>query len=162
MCVCVCVCVCVPVGKCTCLHQCPGYMGVPRCVCRPHVCACARPVGCRHTTHVCVDTQFSQRRRQAQLGPHASSLGGGPVGSGSPGADTPPAEGPGSPDSSEWPLSSCTPGAWISWLRDGEQGPRVCILVNGHAEKAVAPHSSTLARKIPRMEEPGRLQSMES
>ena len=29
-------------------------------------------------------------------------------------------------------------------------------------EKAVAPHSSTLARKIPRMEEPGWLQSMGS
>ena len=29
-------------------------------------------------------------------------------------------------------------------------------------EKAMAPHSSTLAWKIPRMEEPGRLQSMES
>ena len=28
--------------------------------------------------------------------------------------------------------------------------------------KAVAPHSSTLARKIPWMEEPGRLQSMGS
>ena len=27
-------------------------------------------------------------------------------------------------------------------------------------EKAMAPHSSTLAWKIPRMEEPGRLQSM--
>ena len=30
------------------------------------------------------------------------------------------------------------------------------------AEKAMAPHSSTLAWKIPRMEEPGRLQSMGS
>ena len=30
------------------------------------------------------------------------------------------------------------------------------------AEKAMAPHSSTLAWKIPWMEEPGRLQSMES
>ena len=29
-------------------------------------------------------------------------------------------------------------------------------------EKAMAPHSSTLAWKIPWMEEPGRLQSMES
>ena len=29
-------------------------------------------------------------------------------------------------------------------------------------EKAMAPHSSTLARKIPWMEEPGRLQSMGS
>ena len=30
------------------------------------------------------------------------------------------------------------------------------------AEKAMAPHSSTLAWKIPWMEEPGRLQSMGS
>ena len=30
------------------------------------------------------------------------------------------------------------------------------------AEKAMAPHSSTLALKIPWMEEPGRLQSMGS
>ena len=30
------------------------------------------------------------------------------------------------------------------------------------AEKAMAPHSSTLAWKIPWMEEPGRLQSMRS
>ena len=30
------------------------------------------------------------------------------------------------------------------------------------AEKAMAPHSSTLAQKIPWMEEPGRLQSMGS
>ena len=35
-----------------------------------------------------------------------------------------------------------------------------CILVK--AEKAVAPHSSTLAWKIPWVEEPGRLQSMGS
>ena len=32
----------------------------------------------------------------------------------------------------------------------------------GQAEKAMAPHSSTLACKIPWMEEPGRLQSMRS
>ena len=32
----------------------------------------------------------------------------------------------------------------------------------GSAEKAMAPHSSTLAWKIPWMEEPGRLQSMGS
>ena len=31
---------------------------------------------------------------------------------------------------------------------------------NGFPEKAMAPHSSTLAWKIPWMEEPGRLQSM--
>ena len=32
----------------------------------------------------------------------------------------------------------------------------------GHAEKTMAPHSSTLAWKIPWAEEPGRLQSMGS
>ena len=32
----------------------------------------------------------------------------------------------------------------------------------GETEKAMAPHSSTLAGKIPWMEEPGRLQSMGS
>ena len=31
-----------------------------------------------------------------------------------------------------------------------------------HSEKAMAPHSSTLAWRIPWMEEPGRLQSMGS
>ena len=49
--------------------------------------------------------------------------------------------------------------------------PEVTQLVSGGAgilssglapEKAMAPHSSTLAWKIPRMEEPGRLQSMGS
>ena len=35
-------------------------------------------------------------------------------------------------------------------------------LMLGKMEKAMAPHSSTLAWKIPWMEEPGRLQSMES
>ena len=34
--------------------------------------------------------------------------------------------------------------------------------VYGYSEKAMAPHSSTLAWKIPWMEEPGRLQSMGS
>ena len=34
--------------------------------------------------------------------------------------------------------------------------------VQRKAEKAMAPHSSTLAWKIPWMEEPGRLQSMGS
>ena len=35
-------------------------------------------------------------------------------------------------------------------------------LLEGTTEKAMAPHSSTLAWKIPWMEEPGRLQSMGS
>ena len=33
-------------------------------------------------------------------------------------------------------------------------------LIQSHMEKAMAPHSSTLAWKIPWMEEPGGLQSM--
>ena len=36
----------------------------------------------------------------------------------------------------------------------------VCGNVNWYMEKAMAPHSNTLAWKIPWMEEPGRLQSM--
>ena len=40
--------------------------------------------------------------------------------------------------------------------------PSICHEVMGPAEKAMAPHSSTLAWKIPWVEEPGRLQSMGS
>ena len=36
----------------------------------------------------------------------------------------------------------------------------ICLVIR--AEKAMAPHSSTLAWKIPWAEEPGRLQSMGS
>ena len=39
---------------------------------------------------------------------------------------------------------------------------RLCKTVLTHSEKAMAPYSSTLAWKIPRTEEPGRLQSMGS
>ena len=42
------------------------------------------------------------------------------------------------------------------------RGHRVCLRVRLDAEKAMAPYSSTLAWKIPWMEEPGRLQSMGS
>ena len=38
----------------------------------------------------------------------------------------------------------------------------IYILLSVGTEKAMAPHSSTLAWKIPRMEEPGGLQSMGS
>ena len=38
----------------------------------------------------------------------------------------------------------------------------ICLQFHTVMEKAVAPHSSTLAWKIPWMEEPGRLQSMGS
>ena len=39
---------------------------------------------------------------------------------------------------------------------------KICSVLDSDMEKAVAPHSSTLAWKIPRTEEPGRLQSMGS
>ena len=38
--------------------------------------------------------------------------------------------------------------------------PSICHEVMGPVEKAMAPHSSTLASKIPWMEDPGGLQSM--
>ena len=38
----------------------------------------------------------------------------------------------------------------------------VCFLIKGLWEKAMATHSSTLAWKVPWMEEPGGLQSMGS
>jgi len=38
----------------------------------------------------------------------------------------------------------------------------ISFLIRFQEEKAMAPHSSTLAWKIPWMEEPGRLQSMGS
>ena len=52
-----------------------------------------------------------------------------------------------------------TVGKWLSL-----PGFHLCIkmVLGNHMEKAMAPHSSTLAWNIPWMEEPGRLQSMGS
>ena len=52
-----------------------------------------------------------------------------------------------------WPLLGLT-DLWTYWVQHFD----IIILL----EKAMAPHSSTLAWKIPWMEEPGRLQSMGS
>ena len=50
---------------------------------------------------------------------------------------------------------------WVSYsFSSGSSWPRNCIGVSFIAEKEMATHSSTLAWKIPWMEEPGRLQSM--
>ena len=57
---------------------------------------------------------------------------------------------------------------WGQQKSEGLEIPRVrtvCLFVLSlirHSEKAMATHSSTLAWKIPLMEEPGRLQSMGS
>ena len=48
--------------------------------------------------------------------------------------------------------------ALLGW---GVACPRILAQYKRDAEKAMAPHSSTLAWKIPWTEEPGRLQSME-
>ena len=55
--------------------------------------------------------------------------------------------------------------SWVQKLPDAARGRRVLIWLSGSRkpmEKAVAPHSSTLAWKIPRTEEPGGQQSMGS
>ena len=51
-----------------------------------------------------------------------------------------------------WILKPCVPNCYWQILF-----VKYCTR---HSEKAVAPHSSTLAWKIPSTEEPGRLQSM--
>ena len=56
-------------------------------------------------------------------------------------------------------------GLLVSWERLSDHTYTLCLNNNSCAcflEKAMAPHSSTLAWKIPWMEEPGRLQSMGS
>ena len=57
-------------------------------------------------------------------------------------------------------------GPITSWQIDGETMETVTDFILGglqnHLEQAMAPHSSTLAWKIPWMEKPGRLQSMGS
>ena len=55
--------------------------------------------------------------------------------------------------------------SWVQKLPDAARGRGVLIWLSGSRkpmEKAVAPHSSTLAWKIPRTEEPGGQQSMGS
>ena len=47
-----------------------------------------------------------------------------------------------------------------TWENIRAENPTYFFPLNRYEEKAMAPHSSTLAWKIPWMEEPGRLQSM--
>ena len=44
----------------------------------------------------------------------------------------------------------------------GGEGGDICVCIYMYMGEGNAPHSSTLAWKIPWMEEPGRLQSMRS
>ena len=48
----------------------------------------------------------------------------------------------------------------VTWSHWNDLRCKVSTSWGDHSEKAMAPHSSTLAWKIPWMEEPGRLQSM--
>ena len=53
--------------------------------------------------------------------------------------------------------------SWNDGVDAGQDMQQALLLARGgYSEKAMAPHSSTLAWKIPWMEEPGRLQSMGS
>ena len=65
----------------------------------------------------------------------------------------------GDPDSIPGLGSSPGEGKGYPLQYSGLENSKDCIV---HAEKAMAPHSSTLAWKIPWMEEPGGLQSMGS
>ena len=60
-----------------------------------------------------------------------------------------------------WAFSGCSPIAEgiCAWIFPNSS---FMYMVGLSSEKAMAPHSSTLAWKIPRTEEPGRLQSMGS
>ena len=63
-------------------------------------------------------------------------------------------------------ISSQIPNDFFLWIFFSFSfGNKVCFSLNNQClvhswEKAMAPHSSTLAWKVPWMEEPGRLQSM--
>ena len=57
----------------------------------------------------------------------------------------------------DWPGDLPNPGIKLASLSSPALAGDSCVM-----EKALAPHSSTLAWKIPWMEEPGRLQSMGS
>ena len=64
-------------------------------------------------------------------------------------------------------LPSCSPFPfWCPYICSLHLRLYLCfankIIYTIFSEKAMAPHSSTLVWKIPRMEEPGRLQSMGS
>ena len=61
----------------------------------------------------------------------------------------------------DWEVQ-CLTNSGTLFLKDFGQAGSSCIVVSWLTEKAVAPHSSTLACKIPWTEEPGRLQSVGS
>jgi len=52
------------------------------------------------------------------------------------------------------------PGKFLSFYLVAQSYPTLCYPIDSSLEKAMAPHFSTLAWKIPWMEEPGRLQTM--
>ena len=69
---------------------------------------------------------------------------------------------PGSPAGKESTCSAGDLGLILGSGRSSGEGIGYPLQYSWSSEKAMAPHSSTLAWKIPWMEEPGRLQSMGS
>ena len=64
------------------------------------------------------------------------------------------------PDPGIEPASLTSPALTVGSLPLAPLGKNYYISTSYYSEKAMAPHSSTLAWKIPWMEEPGRLPSM--
>lgn len=95
------------------------YEGTHTCV---HVCT---PSGLQaHCTRACGHAVFTPARAVTARPPRFPPQAEGQLASGPPGADTPPLEGPGSPDSSECgPSSSCMQVVWISWIKAWGAGP---------------------------------------
>ena len=64
--------------------------------------------------------------------------------------------------------SAVSSGGVSEWVKKPDSNPQalrsknIWVVLGSNLEKAMAPHSSTLAWKIPWTEEPGRLQSMGS
>ena len=59
-------------------------------------------------------------------------------------------------------IHSCYEGSQRKQMITNRYNMHINYIISMLVEKAMAPHSSTIAWKIPWTEEPGRLQSMES
>jgi len=62
----------------------------------------------------------------------------------------------------DWKRSVCIPIPKKGNAKEYSNYQTILLISHASTEKAMAPHSSTLAWKIPWLEEPGRLQSMGS
>lgn len=121
----VCVCVCVSRGQVPMPASVPWVRGcAAMCVRTTCVYVCT-PGGLQaHCTCACGHAVFTEARAVTARPPRFPPRAEGQLASGPPGADTPPLEGPGSPDSPErGSSSSCMQVVWIFWIRAWGAGP---------------------------------------